>query len=173
MIYFFFICYNMHTVHAFIQSHSYNTFIRHHSPGLLSISSSLVGSVGKNLPLVPSRESNSGLPYSKPTRYQLSHAAPFFGLSHLRYIWGVLMVGWHILEIKDNFSKSLGHPSAPQGVCSFSVVDHGKTKYTFNKEIFLLFSMYFFLPPLRFHWVGGCWDLNQDRCNFGIGSQTL
>jgi hypothetical protein len=25
---------------------------------------------------VPSRESNSGLPSSKPTRYQLSHAAP-------------------------------------------------------------------------------------------------
>jgi hypothetical protein len=29
----------------------------------------------KNLHEVPSRESNSGLPYSKPTRYQLSHAA--------------------------------------------------------------------------------------------------
>ncbi len=26
--------------------------------------------------MVPSRESNSGLPYSKPMRYQLSHAAP-------------------------------------------------------------------------------------------------
>jgi hypothetical protein len=26
-------------IHTFIQSHSYNTFIRHHSPGLLSISS--------------------------------------------------------------------------------------------------------------------------------------
>jgi hypothetical protein len=31
---------------------------------------------GKNLPVVPSRESNSGLPYSKPMRYQLIHAAP-------------------------------------------------------------------------------------------------
>jgi hypothetical protein len=31
---------------------------------------------GKNLPVVPSRESNSGLPYSKPTCYQLCHAAP-------------------------------------------------------------------------------------------------
>jgi hypothetical protein len=29
----------------------------------------------KNLPGVSSRESNSGLPYSKPTRYQLSNAA--------------------------------------------------------------------------------------------------
>jgi hypothetical protein len=33
---------------------------------------------GKNLPVVSSRESNSGLPYSKPTYYQLSHAAPSF-----------------------------------------------------------------------------------------------
>jgi hypothetical protein len=32
---------------------------------------------GKDLPVVPSRESNSGLPYSKPTRYQLSNAAPY------------------------------------------------------------------------------------------------
>ncbi len=31
---------------------------------------------GWNLPGVPSRDSNSGLPYSKPARYQLSHAAP-------------------------------------------------------------------------------------------------
>ncbi len=31
---------------------------------------------GEYLPVVPSRESNSGLPYSKPTRYQLSNAAP-------------------------------------------------------------------------------------------------
>jgi hypothetical protein len=31
---------------------------------------------GEDLPVVPSRESNPGLPYSKPTRYQLSHAAP-------------------------------------------------------------------------------------------------
>jgi hypothetical protein len=32
---------------------------------------------GKNLPVVASRESISGLPYSEPTRYRLSHAAPF------------------------------------------------------------------------------------------------
>jgi hypothetical protein len=31
---------------------------------------------GEDLPVVPSQESNSGLPYSKPTRSQLSHAAP-------------------------------------------------------------------------------------------------
>jgi hypothetical protein len=33
---------------------------------------------GKNLPGVPSRVSNSGLPHSKPTHYQLSYAAPFW-----------------------------------------------------------------------------------------------
>ncbi len=33
---------------------------------------------GKNLPGVPSWESNSGLPYSMPTRYQLRYAAPFW-----------------------------------------------------------------------------------------------
>jgi hypothetical protein len=32
---------------------------------------------GRNLLGVPSRDSNSGLPYSKPARYQLSHAAPW------------------------------------------------------------------------------------------------
>jgi hypothetical protein len=34
--------------------------------------------------VVPSRESNPGLPYSKPMRYQLSHAAPFFKITHAR-----------------------------------------------------------------------------------------
>ncbi len=41
----FFIFYNIHTI---IQSHSYKTFIRRHWPGPLSISSSLVSSVGKS-----------------------------------------------------------------------------------------------------------------------------
>jgi hypothetical protein len=71
----FFIFYN---IHAFILSHSYNTFIRPHSPRPLSISSSLVSSVGKTYlcPVVPSQDSNWGLPYRKLTRYQLSHSAP-------------------------------------------------------------------------------------------------
>ncbi len=61
-IYFVFFQY-MHS-----ESHSYNdTMISyiHHSPRPLSISSLHLCSVGKNLPVVPSRESNSGLPYSK------------------------------------------------------------------------------------------------------------
>ncbi len=39
----------------------------------------------KNLPVVPSRESNSGLPYSMPTRFQLSHTAPW--ISHATPCW--------------------------------------------------------------------------------------
>ncbi len=74
---FFFLHIFITYIHSFIQSHSYNTFIHSHSLRPLSISSSLLCSVGKHLPVVPSRESNSGLPYSKLTRYQLSHATPY------------------------------------------------------------------------------------------------
>ncbi len=72
----FFIFYSIYT---FIRSHSCNTctFIRRHLLGPRSISSSLCKLSGKTLPVVPSRESNPGLPYSKPTRYHLNHAAPF------------------------------------------------------------------------------------------------
>ncbi len=35
---------------------------------------------GRHLPGVPSRDSNSGPPYSEPTCYQLSHAAPFIDI---------------------------------------------------------------------------------------------
>ncbi len=45
---------------------------------LLQISSSLVSLGGKtSLHGMPSRESISGLPYSRPTHYRLSYAAPF------------------------------------------------------------------------------------------------
>ncbi len=49
------------------------TFIRRHIMSFLCISPSLVSSVGKPPGGVPTRESNSGLPYSKPTHYQLSY----------------------------------------------------------------------------------------------------
>ncbi len=40
--------------------------------------------LGRGPPLgVPSRDSNSGLPYSKPTRYNLSHTAPNLGYEKL------------------------------------------------------------------------------------------
>ncbi len=46
-----------------------------HSPRPLSFSTLHVSLRGKNLPGVPSRDLNSGLPYSRPAHYQLSHAA--------------------------------------------------------------------------------------------------
>ncbi len=57
------------TVDTFIQSFIHN-IRRGPSPYLHSCRLS-----GRNLHGVPSRDSNSGLPYSKPARYQLSHAA--------------------------------------------------------------------------------------------------
>jgi hypothetical protein len=43
---------------------------------------------GRNLPGVPSRDSSSGLPYSKPAHYQLSCAAPYWAALHwlLRFV---------------------------------------------------------------------------------------
>ncbi len=43
---------------------------------------------GQNLPGVPSRDSNSGLPYSKPAHYQLSCTAPYCAALHwlLRFV---------------------------------------------------------------------------------------
>jgi hypothetical protein len=64
----FFIFSNIHTI---IQSHSYNTFAEASLHLLIACKLS-----GTDLPVVPSRESNSGLPSSKPTRYQQCHAAP-------------------------------------------------------------------------------------------------
>jgi hypothetical protein len=43
---FFLFIFHIYNIHPFIQSHLYNTFIHHHSPRPLSISSSLVCSVG-------------------------------------------------------------------------------------------------------------------------------
>ncbi len=51
-------------------------FRGHPSWGPSPFSSWLLAQWG-NLPRVPSRDSNSGLPYSKPVLYQLSHAAPW------------------------------------------------------------------------------------------------
>ncbi len=71
------ILYIIYYIHLSIRYILYSTFIRRHSPRFPSISSSLVSSVGKNLPGVPSQESNSDLPYSNPTYWQLSYAAPY------------------------------------------------------------------------------------------------
>jgi hypothetical protein len=68
-----FIYFDFYNIHTFIQSQ----YI-HPSPfaeASLHIFIAFVLS-GENFPVGPSRESNSGLPFSKPTRCQLSHAAP-------------------------------------------------------------------------------------------------
>ncbi len=65
-------------IHSFIQSHSYITFIRASPFAEVSLHFLIACLLsGEHLPVVPSRESNSGLPYSKPTRCQLCHAAPW------------------------------------------------------------------------------------------------
>ena len=61
----FFIFSNIHTI---IQSYPYNTLAEASLHLLITCKLS-----GTDLPVVPSRESNSGLPSSKPTRYQLCH----------------------------------------------------------------------------------------------------
>ncbi len=93
----YFIFYNLHT---FIESHSCNTFIHRHLLRPLSISLSFVRSVGNtSLWCRPSRESKLRLPNSKPTRYQLSYAAPYWATPHHSSI--------HIfnyLSFKDRFA---------------------------------------------------------------------
>ncbi len=76
----FFIFYNTHTyIHSI-------TFIQHIYPSSFAGASLHFIIACKlsetNLPVVPSRESNSGLPYSKLTRYQLSHDAPCWATPH-------------------------------------------------------------------------------------------
>ncbi len=63
-----------YNIHTFIQSQ----YI-HPSPFAEAFLHILVACVlsGEIFPVVPRRESNSGLPYSKPTRCQLGHAAPW------------------------------------------------------------------------------------------------
>ncbi len=67
-------------IYSFIRSHSYI----HTSPFAGASLHFFIACKlsGKNHPVVPSRESNSGLPYSKPTRYQLSNAAPYWVTPH-------------------------------------------------------------------------------------------
>jgi hypothetical protein len=79
---YFYIFYNFHTVQSSNHIHTI------HSPRPLSIPHRLWLSE-KDVPVVPSRESNSGLPSSKPTRYQLSHAAPSnWATPHHEYVGG-------------------------------------------------------------------------------------
>jgi hypothetical protein len=63
---------------------------------------------GKHLPVVPSQESYSGLPYSKPTRDLLSHAAPWKYLSFSFFVFVLLhnhylshLIHFNLLKFKQ------------------------------------------------------------------------
>jgi hypothetical protein len=70
----FLLIFDFYNIHTFIQSQ----YI-HPSPFAEASFHIFIACVlsGENFPVVPSRETNSGLPNCKPTRCQLSHAAPF------------------------------------------------------------------------------------------------
>ncbi len=88
---FIFCLYNIQYRHSFNHIHTIHLSVAIRR--VLSPSPHLcVSSVGKTLPAGPSRESNSGLGYSKPTRYQLSHAAPScYHLGWKTIIWDALL----------------------------------------------------------------------------------
>jgi hypothetical protein len=81
------------------------TFIRRHLLRFFTFSPSLVSSV-KNLPRVLSRESNSGLPYSKPTHCQLSYIYLQF-LLHIQFQADCLSDSFMIAISYSACSKSL------------------------------------------------------------------
>ncbi len=56
---------------------------------------------------------------------------------------------------------------------SWSIMVDLSKQSVFRFFSYVLYSTLLHLPPLRFHCVGGCWDRNQDCCDFGTGSQTL
>ncbi len=64
-------------LHTFIPSHSYSTFISGHSPRFLSISSSLVSSVGKTFLGCRAENRTRTCLTTRPAHYQLSYAAPY------------------------------------------------------------------------------------------------
>ncbi len=59
---------------------------------------------GRNLPGLPSRDSNSGLPYSKPAHYQLSCAAPSWAALHPTELRCTdFYVSWHLRFVTFTF----------------------------------------------------------------------
>ncbi len=113
---------HIHTIHIY-PSPVAEVFLHLFIAGTLS---------GKNLPVVPSRESNSGLPYSKPTRYQLSHAAPAAATATLTFklnpttanselfLSPLCEFSPHLLLTQENlFCKCFGAVIVPCGCTSF------------------------------------------------------
>jgi hypothetical protein len=70
---------------TYIHSFTFLQYIHPSSFAEVSLHLLIAGQLsGKNLPGVPSRESNSGLPSSKPTHRQLSYVAPSWATPHPR-----------------------------------------------------------------------------------------
>ncbi len=103
----------------FIFLYKIDTFVHHSFINILaeapiSVSSQLSAQWAE-LHGMPSRNTNSGLPYSKPARYQLSHAAPshqlfLFGKYHNmctllmnRYMWLKQYEEWILKNINNFF----------------------------------------------------------------------
>ncbi len=75
-----FIFHIFHNIHTYIHSITFIQYIYPSPFAGASLHLLIAWKLsGKTLPVVPSRESNLGLPYSKSTLYQLSHAAPLKG----------------------------------------------------------------------------------------------
>ncbi len=77
---------------------------------------------GRNLPVVPSRESNSGLPHSMPTRYPTNWATPHHNWATPHHDWATPHHFFSFLwlglkqRIKKNFKpflQSITHQSLP------------------------------------------------------------
>ncbi len=104
---FLFIFHILYNIHTFIQS-----FIQYIYPSPFAGASLHLLIAwklsGKTLPVVPSRESNSGLSYSKPTRYQLSHAAPY--IEHLNHESSLFYIEHfkHEFSLFSFFGEQLG-----------------------------------------------------------------
>jgi len=61
-------------------------------------------------------------------------------------------------------SRSLAtHPSTPTKQINWT--ETGEIFWDFF--MYILYSTLLYLPPLRFHCVGGCWGRTQDTCDFG------
>ncbi len=104
------------------------------------------------------------------------HNCPF-NLIYLSWHWlfpPFVLTCWRWGHINWIFCAGLTR-AAKAG--SILYVVHAHTRIFFFRDFFGIFSFYvrystlLHLAPLRFPCGGGCWDRNQDCCDFGIGMQ--
>jgi hypothetical protein len=93
---------------------------------------------------VPSRDSNPGLPYSKPARYYLSHTAPYAiikkGREQCESLKLPKLSDWGFCQSADNVASSVADPLSlcadpdldPDNACHF-VADPAPT-FHFNAD---------------------------------------